>query len=232
MKKILVLFLLLSQFIHSQPRKLFGREPIINMENWDKQRVYWGFYLGLNSYDFKIDYKLPGKEVVVNSKTSFDVGLIGNLRLMEHLDLRFEPGLYYAQRNLTFPGLTAQKDYLREVKSTYIHLPLLLKFSSKRIGNARPFLVGGVSRTLNLASNSDAKEDNYERRFRVQKWTQNWEAGFGIDIYTEYFVFSPSIRGVFSFKDELIRDNNPDSPWTGNIDAMKTRAVFINFSFH
>ena len=38
--------------------------------------------------------------------------------------------------------------------------------------------------------------------------------------------------GVFSMNDELIRDNDPNSQWTGNIQEMKTRGFFINFSFH
>jgi hypothetical protein len=54
----------------------------------------------------------------------------------------------------------------------------------------------------------------------------------GIDIYFEYFKFSPSIRGVFGINDELIRDYDSDSPWTGNISSMKTRGIFVNFTFH
>ena len=108
----------------------------------------------------------------------------------------------------------------------------LLKFSSKRVGNVRPYLVGGISATLNLASNSKSIDDNYQQRFRLKPWTQNYELGFGVDLYLEYFKFSPSIRGVFGLNDELIRDNNPDSPWTGNIAAMKSRGVYVNFTFH
>jgi hypothetical protein len=152
--------------------------------------------------------------------------------LHEHIDLRFEPGLYYTQRNLKFSNIENEFDALREVKSTYLHFPLLLKFSSVRVGNVRPYLVGGVSTSLNLSSNAKAEDDNYNNRFRMNKWTNYYELGFGIDLYLEYFKFSPSIRGVFSFNDELIRDNNPDSPWTGNVDSMKTRGVFINFTFH
>ena len=55
--------------------------------------------------------------------------------------------------------------------------------------------------------------------------------GFGIDLYFEYFKFSPSIRGIFSTQDELIRDQNPASQWTGNIEQMQTRGVFVNFTF-
>ena len=47
----------------------------------------------------------------------------------------------------------------------------------------------------------------------------------------EYFKFTPSIRGVFALTDELVPDEDPNSPWTGNIDSMKTRGIFINFTF-
>jgi len=230
MKK-LVFFLLLAQTVSAQ-FNLFGKNPIINKENFDKQRVHWGYYLGMNSIDFKFDYKEVTQDIEVNSGMGFNVGLIGNLRLNEYLDLRFEPGLVIAQRDLTFPNIEDPVDRLREVRSTYIHLPLLMKFSSKRTGNIKPYLLGGLSTSLNLGSNQDIQEDNENNRFRMTKWSNFYEVGFGIDIYFEYFKFSPSIRGVFSTRDELIRDNDPNSQWTGNIANMQTRGFFINFAFH
>ena len=211
---------------------MFGKNPIINLENFDKQRVHWGYYLGFNSYDFKFNYHEVDKDIEVQTTTGFSVGLIGNLRIIENIDLRFEPGLHYTQRKLIYPNILDAFDRVRDVKSTYIHFPLLLKFSSKRTGNIRPYLIGGISQSMNLGSNSKAKDDNYNERFRMKKMTGNYEVGFGVDLYFEYFKFSPSIRGVFSTTDELIRDNNPDSPWTGNVASMKTRGIFINFAFH
>lgn len=234
MNKLFVyIFIFSGLYSYSQAgRSLFGKDPIINLENFDKQRMHWGYFLGFNSYDFKFDYVNPGVDVEVKGTTGFNVGLVGNLRLHEHVDLRFEPGLYYTQRNLSFSGFENSYDRLREVKSTYINFPLLLKFSSLRTGNIRPYLLGGVSRTLNLSSNEQAKDDNLSGRFRMKRWTNNYELGFGIDVYFEYFKFSPSIRGVFGFENEIIHDNAPDSPYTGNISSMKTRGVFINFTFH
>mgnify|MGYP003488229338 FL=1 len=232
MKKIVfILLFLCNMFVFAQTKGMFSKSPIINLENWDKQRTYWGYFLGFNSYDFKFEYENYGKDILVNKNSGFNVGLIGDLRLFENLNLRFEPGLYFTQRNLTFTNITDPNDALREVKSTYIHLPLLLKFSAKRTGNIRPFLVGGVSRTLNLSSNSNLKDDNEQEIFRVTKWTNNYELGFGIDLYTEYFKFTPSIRGVFGMGDELVRDNSPTSPWTSNVNSMSSRAIFINFTF-
>jgi hypothetical protein len=236
MKKLFAAIALLTCLCsHAQlGTRIFGKDPIVNLENFDKQRVHWGYFLGFNSYGFKFDYITPPKQdIIEKSTTGFNVGLVGNLRLFEYVDLRFEPGLYYTQRNLTFPNIEGTAaDRLREVKSTYIHFPLLLKFSALRAGNVRPYLVGGVSRTLNLSSNFNAVDDNYSGRFRMKNWTNNYELGFGIDLYFEYFKFSPSIRGVFGIGDELIRDNVPDSEYTGNVASMKTRAVLINFTFH
>jgi hypothetical protein len=234
MKKLFFILLLISSLqSHSQSKGVFSKDPIINLENWDKQRLSFGYFLGFNIYDFKFDYlNTPDADISVKRNTGFNVGVVANLRLQEYIDLRFEPGLYYSQRNLTYSGFARKIDAEREVRSTYIDFPLLLKFSSKRTGNVRPFLVGGVSATLNLASNSKSIDDNYQQRFRVKPWTQNYQIGFGIDLYLEYFKFSPSIRGVFGLNDELIRDNNPNSPWTGNIESMKSRGVFVNFTFH
>lgn len=235
MKKILAAIAILTGLCsHAQfGTNVFGRDPITNLENFDKQRVHWGYFLGFNSYGFKFDYINPQEvDVIEKSTTGFNVGLVGNLRLFEYLDLRFEPGLYYTQRNLTFPGFDNAFDAERQVKSTYLHFPLLLKFSSKRTGNVRPYLVGGVSRTMNLSSNHNVMDDNMQGRFRMKRWTNNYELGFGIDMYFEYFKFSPSIRGVFGLDDELIRDNDPNSPYTGNIKGMTSRAVLINFTFH
>lgn len=228
---LLILFLSLQS--QAQFKGIFGKNPLINLENFDKQRVYWGYFLGFNSYDFKIDYiNTPQKDISSKTVAGFNVGLVGDLRLQKYINLRFEPGLYYTQRNLTYTGFNKKIDALREVKSTYIHFPLLVKFSSERIGNVRPYIEGGVSATLNLASNSKSIDDNVQQRFRVIPWTKNYELGFGIDLYLEYFKFSPSIRGVFGLGDELIRDNDPNSPWTGNIQALKTRAILVNFTFH
>jgi len=235
MKKLFVFILFclaINARSQSNPLRIFSKDPIIHLENFDAQRVHWGYFLGFNFYDYKFDYKTVSQDIIVDRTTGFNVGLIGDLKLHEYFHLRFEPGLYYTQRNLTYPELTRPSDRTREVGATYIHFPLLLKFSALRTGNVRPYLVGGFSSTLNLASNAKSLDDNKQGRFRVKRMTQNYEVGFGIDLYLEYFKFSPSIRGVFGMGNELIPDADPNSPWTGNVHSMQTRAVLINFAFH
>lgn len=231
MKNLLILFgliVLSNQTAIGQ----FGGDPILNLQNEDKKFLNWGYYLGFNQYDFQFEYKDDiGKDILVDKSFGFNVGLIGELRINEFLDARFEPGLLYNSRTLGFPGFTSEADAIREVRSTYIRFPLLLKASTRRIGNWRPFIVGGVYTSINLGSNEDSLDDNSTGQFRMKQNVYGYELGFGIDFYTEYFKFTPSIRGVFALTDELVPDENPNSPWTGNINAMRTRGIFINFTF-
>ncbi|WP_276389792.1 porin family protein [Eudoraea chungangensis] len=209
----------------------FNEKPIINLENEDKAFLNWGYYLGFNQFDFKFDYKNDLDDILVEKSVGFNVGLIGEMRINEFFDLRFEPGLFYTTRTLGYTGFAESNDAIREVKSTYINFPLLLKASAKRLGNWKPFIIGGASASLNLGSNEKSLDDNSSGTFRMKQTVYNWEIGFGIDFYTEYFKFSPSVRGIFAITDELVPDNDPNSPWTGNIDGLRTRGVFVNFTF-
>jgi hypothetical protein len=55
MKKLSYLFLLSAKG-YSQFKTVFSKDPIINLENFQKQQIYYG-YFGFNSFDFKVDYK-------------------------------------------------------------------------------------------------------------------------------------------------------------------------------
>lgn len=236
MKYLFYIFclLFLSQSVSAQ---LFSKERILNQENFDKKRLTWGFFLGYNSYDFKFEYEQDLPDILVEQSGGFNVGLISDLRINDYINLRFEPGLIITQRNLQYDPLYFQgqdfnsSDLLREVKSTYIHFPLLVKFSTKRINNFKPFIVGGLSTAINLSSNQDNPEDNSANEFRTKKNMLFYELGFGIDFYLYWFKFTPSIRGVFAIEDELIRDADPNSPWTSNVQSMQTRGLFLNFTF-
>ena len=189
---------------------------------------------------FKFEYSsnyytlLNLNDIEIEKSNGFNVGLIGDLRINDFFNLRFEPGLYANQRKLIYPdqdGLNSENDKIREIKSTYIHLPLLIKFSSLRINNFKPYVVGGISSSLNLSSNEKNNDDNSNNVFRMKTNSLYYEVGFGIDFYLTYFKFSPSIRGIFSLKNELVRDNDLNSPWTSNIENLYSRGLLINFTF-
>lgn len=228
----IIFLLFVYNFSFSQAKKV----RIENLQNFDKQKLHFGYYLGINQYNFKIDYKQnPEYSTQMIEQLGLNIGLVGDLRISEYLNLRFEPGLHTNKGSIKFnerSNFTKESDTLRSVKSTYVHLPILLKFSSKRIDNFRPYLLGGISSSFNLSSNQNSPEDNKNDVFRLKTFNFYYELGFGIDFYFQYFKFSPSIRGLFSLKNELVPDNDINSPWTGNLNRLRTRGIFINFTFH
>lgn len=205
--------------------QLFSGESLINQPDIDNNRLSWGYFLGFNSYDYSFRYEdydpspATGKDLIVNRSTGFNVGLIGNLKLSNNLDIRLEPGVNFNNYGVraTYTG------DVEEVNSTFVHVPLLLKFNANRLHNIRPFVVGGASASINLSSN----ENNPEANIRTATYNYYYEIGVGIDLYFYYFKLSPSLRGLFGINNELISGNGDMQ----NIEEMYARGIFLNFTF-
>lgn len=229
-KSILILFTL---FICTS--STFGqRRNVNNLPVFDERRLHYGFYLGLNQNDFKIDYDrslYPNAEVRTEVTPGFNVGLIADYRLHKNINIRFEPGLMSNAKKLYFTHLQSERDSVRDISSTYLHLPIVFKFSTDRWNNVRPYVVAGVSYDHNFSSNEDNSDDNLSGEFRMKTSNFMYEVGIGIDIYLYYFKLSPSLRAVFAMNRELINDKDPRSPWTSPINTFATRGIFLNFAF-
>lgn len=228
--KILRIIVFICVILGSSSPIMAQRDRIENLPNFDLDRVHWGYYLGINQKGFKISYLDDNKKITVEEATGFNVGLIGDLRLHQNINLRIEPGLSTNTKKLYFSGLPAQ-DNVRETGGTYFHFPLVLKISTNRFYNVRPYILGGVSYDYNFSSNQDNPADNSSGEFRMKKHNFMYQMGVGIDFYLYYFKFSPSIRGVFALNNELKYDDDQNSKWTGPVDYFGTRGIFINFAF-
>ncbi len=239
-----ILFLILFSAFVSQGNaqgifNLFSKDKLLNRQNHDKKKYRWGYYLGLNSLDFNIDYVknralLPAEsqDIEITKNTGFNVGLIGNLRINDYLDIRTEPGVVFNDRQFFYPNIEGtENDNVRDLKATSVYIPLLVKFSTKRLNNFKPFITAGVSTMINLSSNEDNPDDNSAGQFRMKTNSFNYELGFGIDFFLPYFKFTPTIRGVWSITDELVRDADKNSPYTSPIEKLATTGVFLNFIF-
>ena len=211
-------------------------EKVQYLPDFDKKLYHFGFYLGLNKNDFKVDLQpstILNPDIRVQPTTGFNVGLIADLRLHKNINLRFEPGLISNSKTITFNHLTGARDSIREIGSTYLHLPLIFKFSTNRYNNMRPYLLAGISYDYNFSSNQKNADDNFSGEFRMKTSNFMYELGIGVDFYLYFFKFSPSIRGVFALNNEIVRDNasNGPSPWTSPVNFLGTRGIFINFAF-
>lgn len=233
------------------------RNRMDNLEDFDQQAFSWGFYLNGNSLDYHIvlnpRYGASDNHNLVTSKPSysFGAGLIGKWRLSDYLDLRLEPGLQFAQRQVTFntqvndiyqngsltnppfiPIALAEKDRVRDIKSTLVDIPVLLEFHGDRWYNSRPYVAGGVNYIVNLQSNSDSEDDNQQQVFRSTTHNFAWSAEMGIQFYFNKFKLTPAVRGTFFMNNEIVADNPTTPPyWTAAVSTLQTRTIMFILKF-
>jgi len=234
MKLLFALFFLITLSTSTAfSQGFFNKEKVENNRNYLDQRKWsWGYYLGFNNLDLKIDRLEESEQILVSKNVGFNVGLIGNYKINNYMDLRLEPGVIFSNRDLNFTAFGDDNvAAIRETKAAYVYVPLVMKFSTKRLNNFKPFVSTGIGIAHNLSSNQDNPDDNAAGQFRMKTNNYFFEVGFGVDFYLEYFKFTPSIKGIFALNNELVKDKNPNSPWTSNLDEVASRGIFINFTF-
>lgn len=233
------------------------KDRMDNLESFDNQKFSYGFFLAGNNFDYKLvldpRFGILKQQNLVRTKSSysFGAGLIGKMRLNENFDLRFEPGLQFVEREIYFdtqsndqfaagtpanlpftPRTLTDADKLRNVKSTYVDLPLLIEIHGDRWYNSRPYAAAGVNWMLNLQSNSDAADDNAQGIFRSTTSNFAWSAEIGIQFYFSRFKLTPGFRGTFMINDEMVPDNAETAPyWTPAIVSAKSRALMFVLKF-
>ena len=123
---------------------IISNAQFTNLPNFDEKNLKFGYFIGTNTYDYKVIYKEnPRHPLTVERGTGLNVGLIGEIKIRKNLNLSFEPGLYSNNTKLVFNErleFTSYNDTLWNIKSNNIHLPILLKYSSNRLNNFRPYL--------------------------------------------------------------------------------------------
>ena len=78
-KKILFFFLIFSQILFSQFK---------NLQNFDEKDIRFGYYIGINQYDNKVEYKNnTAYPISVERAEGINVGLIGELKLNKNFFL-------------------------------------------------------------------------------------------------------------------------------------------------
>ena len=197
----------------------FSDDRVKNIPTEDDKKLNWGYLLGLNRYGFSVEYEVGAgatDQVVVAEQTGFQVGLIGEYRLNNFSDLRLEPALVISSRTLENLPNSPQ------AKSTYINLPVLMKVSTLRFANVKPYVVAGPSVSINLNSQENTEPD--VTILKTKTFNYGYELGIGVDLYMPYFKFSPSIRGVFGQSNELVSD-------LPNVQGIYTRGVFLMLTF-
>ncbi len=206
-----------------------------NLPELDHQTLHFGYTLGLNQMDFVIkpSNMVYAFDTVFGVETKryvgFNIAIISNLRLAQHLDLRFLPGLNFGQRDLEYKIVENDvfKIHTMRIESTFLDFPISLKYKSERYGNFRPYLIGGGAIRLDLAAQKKITPDE-RPKIRLQKFNPYYEIGLGVDFFLEYFMFAVEVKGSFGIMNNVVYDN---TEFTNVYDRLNSRMLFVSFHF-
>lgn len=233
-KRILLLFLMfvLTFAGYSQNSRS------MNLPKYDLKKYHFGFLLAYNQFDFTIkpytNLNSFDSLMVVESQpqSGFNLGVISNLRLNNHFDLRFTPTLSFGDRIINYTinyRDTISQVVKKTVESTYIDFPLLLKFKSSRMHNARVYVISGFNFSIDMASQAKKKnEQKNEVMIKLLRNDYSFQAGVGADFYLTYFKFAVELKMAYGFRDLIQREGNL---FSNSIERLNSKVMQISFLF-
>lgn len=169
----------------------YRKQPIRNLPYYDQRRLHWGFCLGMDMSDITFADSEPASAAIKwnavcpEVNPAFIVGLVGDIAITEHLNVRVTPMMRFQQRKVVFRH--DEDEVSQKLKTTYLEVPLSLKIATRRINNYRPYLVTGVQAAMDMSHESKTPIVFNRLDFGVH-------VGIGCDFYLHYFKFAPELR--------------------------------------
>lgn len=266
LKKIAQNSLLILLLLMIATPALTQRKKVMNLPKYDLEPYHFGFILAGNQMNYSLKMmegfqlvkyegkywpeKLNNDEVSLYSLTAestpgFTIGIVGNLRLGNHFDLRLIPSLSFGERHLDYivhqvkDGVESLEGFRKSSASTFVEFPLHVKFRSKRLNNAAAYILGGVNYTLDLASqkkneisipNPNDPQSNITIVEGIRKNRNDiaLEIGTGFDFYTNFFKFGVELKMSYGLGNILIKD---DYIYSSSIESMRNKVFQISFTF-
>ncbi len=211
----------------------FAQRPLLNMPDHDEKKYYFGITFGLNFSVYQINYTQSFattdtfKRIQPTWQPGFNLGLVGNLKLSNFVDLRFIPSLSFAEKTVSYTyGMTSIGDspIVKNIESIYLHLPVQFKFKSDRIKNFRFYALAGGKFDYDMAAN--ARSHRPDEFLKVSPMDFGVEVGVGFEFFNPSFIFSPEIKISQGLNNQLFPDHG--LKLTNAIQSLFTRMIVIS----
>ena len=225
-----ILLLLLPLCAVAQERKVQNKPYI------DFRRLHYGFFIGVHAQDMEF---VNNGFVTENGETwyadiadynpGFSVGVLANLRLNTYMSLRAIPTMHFGQNSVRFREQNSGETSKQSVKTTYIAVPVHVKFAAERFNNYRPYVTAGVSPMFNLTVKK-------QQQLLLKKFDFMIEVGFGCDFYLPFFKLIPELKFSFSPLDVLNKERNDllDANYmkfTQSVDKVTSKMITLSLYF-
>ena len=207
--------------------------PKNNLIHYEDQWIHYGFLIGIHSSKYVTRYSdfftTPAMDtvhsIVPGNLGGFKLGFVINMRVAPYLDFRLLPTVAFYENDLTYRFTNGISQ--RELKdATMVELPMLLKYKSARRGNIAMYMVAGINPSLEASGKGD--EQDVSQKLELRNWNLAIDVGVGLDIFYEYFKFSPEIRYSYGLRNMLTDEQNDFSV---GLDRLTTQnlGIFVTF---
>ena len=232
MKRIFIILLsfVFSLGVNAQIKKIQNRPYI------DQRRLHYGFLIGLHTQDLKFEnngYVTKDGESwfidVASYSPGFSVGVLGELYLTKELALRLVPTLHFGDKTVVFKEQNNKEETRQQIKSTYLSLPVDLKFSAERFNNYRPYVMAGINPMADLSIKKNGV-------LLLKSADCYIEAGIGCDFYLPFFKLIPELKFCFGLSN-LLKTDRPDLndktllKYTQSVNQINSRMIVLSFYF-
>ncbi|TDB69140.1 type IX secretion/gliding motility protein PorT/SprT [Arundinibacter roseus] len=204
-----------------------------HLEFYDDKPIHYGFLFALPVTRFNLRHSDTFLEsdsaysIQSPAQGAFRMGFTVNAFLTDHFDLRSTPSvsLYERQVKYRYPGGTER---IERRESTWVEIPLLLKYKSVRRINTRMYLLAGV--TLAIETNVKRSRGNVSANNRLDTKTSDFtlDYGVGFEQFFQYFKFAPELRFSHGLTNLLQPANNSVSV---GLDRLTTHTVTLYLNF-
>ena len=208
-------------------------EKVINLPHYDERFFHYGFTVALNEGAYNIDhsdYFFNNTDSIIkinpDRTLGFTIGFIINLHINDNLDFRVLPNVGFYERNISYQYTSSLGEVKQKIGSNMLELAMLLKFKSRREGNFRAYVIGGLKPSMEVSS--QRAQSTGEKNLRVTDNDLVVEYGFGVDVYNPMFKFSPEIRFAHGLNNMLVKDPNV---YAQTLDRVSTHTITLYFHF-
>lgn len=202
----------------------------------DLRPMHFGISVGMNMQDIEFESEAPIVCDADRWNSGLSVGVLADMRLSNHLNLRITPTMHFGSKHLMLKNtglLNTEGKVMTEtqdMKNTYLSVPVDLKFSSQRWNNIRPYMLAGVSPMINLTSKS-------QDIIQLKRTDLMVEVGLGCDMYLPFFKLIPELKFCYGLGNRIdkshvadLKDDNKKT-YANAINSGHTKMIVLSFYF-
>lgn len=223
---LILCYLLVLQFSTRAQHTKYVR--IFN-EYYDQKPIHFGFLFGFASTNFftNADRAKLGADSAVQSPRNFgfQIGGLVNYAFHKHFELKTGINIALYERQIMFPLSPLKPDFNPVTReSTWLEIPLLIKYKSIRRDNHRMYFIGGVK--LGIEANVKKKSS----ALSTNTTDISMEYGFGLERFFQFFKFTPEIRFSHGLTNLYVQPTTSINSYS-NMNYLKTHTISLIINF-